>query len=232
VEEVRYMISDAAKQVEVESHVLRYWQKELDLPISRNEMEQRYYKESDIEMLRRVKHLKEQGFQLKAIKMILSNRNQLDMADTDPFTVNVKNPEDNRMELLSESRSFQDEHSMDKPAGLSEETSLVRDEESQEIKGEPGAKLGQFMALMNRMIQDALRENNGILSDEISVNVTDGVISQMNYLMRIQEEKEEERFRKFDATLRDYQKSKLLSAATTDKNRRKSKFLQKNKLHI
>ena len=30
------MISDAAKEVDVESHVLRYWEEELKLPIKRN----------------------------------------------------------------------------------------------------------------------------------------------------------------------------------------------------
>ena len=33
------LISDAAKQVKVESHVLRYWEEELHLPIKRNELE-------------------------------------------------------------------------------------------------------------------------------------------------------------------------------------------------
>ena len=31
-----YLISDAAKQVQVETHVLRYWEEELGLPIKRN----------------------------------------------------------------------------------------------------------------------------------------------------------------------------------------------------
>ena len=34
----RYIISDAAKMVDVEAHVLRYWEDELELPIARNEM--------------------------------------------------------------------------------------------------------------------------------------------------------------------------------------------------
>ena len=37
--EVRFMISEAAKQVNVESHVLRYWEEELDLTIGRTEMD-------------------------------------------------------------------------------------------------------------------------------------------------------------------------------------------------
>ena len=45
VENTRYMISDAANIVNVESHVLRYWEEELELAIPRNEMGHRYYME-------------------------------------------------------------------------------------------------------------------------------------------------------------------------------------------
>ena len=41
-----YMISDASKMLEVENHVLRYWEEELDLPIPRNELGHRYSRES------------------------------------------------------------------------------------------------------------------------------------------------------------------------------------------
>ena len=47
--EVRFMISEAAKQVNVESHVLRYWEEELDLTIGRTEMGHRYYTKDDIQ---------------------------------------------------------------------------------------------------------------------------------------------------------------------------------------
>ena len=33
----RYLINEAAKEVHVESHVLRYWEEELELPINRND---------------------------------------------------------------------------------------------------------------------------------------------------------------------------------------------------
>ena len=36
-----YMISDAAKQVEVEAHVLRYWEEELEIPTKRNEIDRK-----------------------------------------------------------------------------------------------------------------------------------------------------------------------------------------------
>lgn len=69
---VRYMISDAAKLVDVEAHVLRYWEEELELDILRNEMGHRYYTEENIKQFKKIKDLKEQGFQLKAIKMLIT----------------------------------------------------------------------------------------------------------------------------------------------------------------
>ncbi len=79
--DLRYMISDAAKLLEVESHVLRYWEEELELQIPRNELGHRYYKDEQIMILKNIKLLKEQGLQLRAIKMLLPNIN---MGDTLP----------------------------------------------------------------------------------------------------------------------------------------------------
>lgn len=222
MEEVRYMISEASKRVDVESHVLRYWQKELELPINRNEMDQRYYKESDIELLKKVKHLKEQGFQLKAIKMLITNLSMPDSTDSTTDLMLKEGQEDKVIELFHEDKLLEKEQG----------TSLITDEEGQEIKQEDNSKIGQFKAMMNHIILTALKENNGALSEEIGVNVTEGVVREMNYLMRLQEEKEEERYKKFDATLREYQKSRLMAAATIDKNKKKSKFFKKNKVCI
>ena len=71
MDHTRYIISDASKQVEVEPHVLRYWEEELELEIPRNAMGHRYYREQELDTIRGINKLKEQGFQLKAIKMIL-----------------------------------------------------------------------------------------------------------------------------------------------------------------
>ena len=38
MEKIRYMISDAAAAVDVETHVLRYWEDELGLDVPRNEL--------------------------------------------------------------------------------------------------------------------------------------------------------------------------------------------------
>ncbi len=69
--EVHYMISEAAKRVNVETHVLRYWEEELNLTIGRTEMGHRYYTEDDVRLFNCIKELKEQGIQLKDLKELI-----------------------------------------------------------------------------------------------------------------------------------------------------------------
>lgn len=223
MEEVRYMISEASKRIEVEAHVLRYWEDELELPIERNEMGHRYYKDTDIDLLKTVKHLKEQGFQLKAVKMLLPNLHKLDTLDTQTM-VRLKDELNGKViDLWSEDKVLEKE----------DRTSLISSEEKNEIKEQTSDKMGQFMAIMNQIIMSALKENNTVLADGIGVNVTTGVVKEMSYLMKLQEEKEEERYKKFDSTLRDYQRGRSMAAATLEgKNRKKSKFFKKNKIYI
>ena len=70
------MISDAANIVQVESHVLRYWEEELELTIPRNELGHRYYTQENIQEFLRIKELKERGYQLKAIRLILQDEKE------------------------------------------------------------------------------------------------------------------------------------------------------------
>lgn len=63
-----YQITDAAKKVDVESHVLRYWEEELELPIERNKQGHRLYTEEDLKRFLYIKELKKEGLQLRAIR--------------------------------------------------------------------------------------------------------------------------------------------------------------------
>lgn len=71
MDEIRYLISDASKKVDVETHVLRYWEEELGIFVPRNGMGHRYYTEFHIQLFCQVKKLKDKGYQLKAIKRAL-----------------------------------------------------------------------------------------------------------------------------------------------------------------
>lgn len=86
----KYLINEAAKEVHVESHVLRYWEEELGLPIKRNEQGHRIYTQEDIDRFIAIKDLKDQGLQLKAVKTVLSqiqsdNGGDEDMRAGNPF---------------------------------------------------------------------------------------------------------------------------------------------------
>ena len=69
--DVHFMISEAAKKVNVETHVLRYWEEELELAIGRTEMGHRYYTEDNVQLFNCIKELKEQGMQLKDLKELV-----------------------------------------------------------------------------------------------------------------------------------------------------------------
>lgn len=84
----KYLINEAAKEVHVESHVLRYWEEELELPIGRNEQGHRIYTQEDIDRFIEIKNLKDQGLQLKAVKTVLGqadSEGEDDMRADNPF---------------------------------------------------------------------------------------------------------------------------------------------------
>ena len=90
------------------------------------------------------------------------------------------------------------------------------------------SKMEQFQLILGNIVTNALQENNKSLTDEMSKNVSDSVIKEMDYLLRLKEEREEERFKKFDEMVRGLQKeNKKTASKNTEKKRRF--FGKKNK---
>lgn len=185
MEKVRYMISDAANIVNVESHVLRYWEDELELDIPRNEMGHRYYTKENIQEFQRIKELKEQGYQLKAIRMIVHNG---------PVEGLVAE---------SQSQNGEQQHPTTGVAVLDKPKQAVQMRENQQSVLDNTDKMAQFTELMTQIVGTAIAANNQQLSENISEEVGKQVLKEMNYLMREREEQEEERFRKLDAAIRE-----------------------------
>lgn len=169
--EKRYIISDASKMLNVESHVLRYWEEELEITIPRNEMGHRYYTENHINLLKNVRDLKKQGYGLRAIKMMINDPKDL------PETTVTNN------------------------------------------------KMEQFQAIMDKVVLKALKESTIDLGKELSDNVSENVLKGMNYLMRVQDEKEEERYKKLDEAMRNKQH---ISRKERRKKLKAEKLLTKN----
>ncbi len=184
MEKVRYMISDAADMVHVESHVLRYWEEELELTIPRNEMGHRYYTRENIKEFQKIKDLKDQGYQLKAIRMILHNGalEELDPSVQPSQPSNIVVPQEV------------------KPANLQKEVKTLTPEE----------RMSQFRELMSDIVGQAIAQNNEQLSQTIGKDVQEMVLKEMNYLMREQDNAQEERYRKLDEAIRGKVRKKSL----------------------
>ena len=193
LEKVRYMISDAADMVHVETHVLRYWEEELELAIPRNEMGHRYYTRENIKEFQKIKELKDQGYQLKAIRMIL-HTGKLETQDV--------------QEQKEDASGDWYVNTMDE----------IRPLKAQEIKKmqvkelSPEERMAQFRELMSDIVGQAISQNNEALSEQIGKDVQERVLKEMNYLMREQDEIQEERYKKLDAAIRGSIRSRTLFA--------------------
>ncbi len=94
-------------------------------------------------------------------------------------------------------------------------------------------KIIQFREIMCSIVMDALSQNNHTLTNDINEVVTQSVVKEMDYMMKIREERQEERFRQLDRTIRETQLQRQQAAATKEgKKKRPSKFFQKHKVKI
>lgn len=210
--EKRYIISDASKQVEVEAHVLRYWEDELSLEIPRNEMGHRYYTDKNIKLLKNVKYLKEQGFQLKAIKMILPD---LQDADDNILDVVLKRKDELNSKVMEE------EHLLEDPStailAMQEIPSSAQESPATPVLPKASEeKIQQFQLILTEIIANAVRQNNQELEQNIEERISNTVLKQVDYMMRTNEEREELRFKKLDETIRAVQKERMELAATSE----------------
>ena len=215
MEKVRYMISDAANIVHVESHVLRYWEDELELNIPRNEMGHRYYTKENIAEFQRIKELKEQGYQLKAIRMIVHNGPIEGLTAEAPIPVGQAPLSAVAAQPAAVAQPVQQSVQPVQPAAPQQLPVKTTAESPQSILNNTD-KMAQFTELMTEIVGKALAANNEELGQSISEEVGKQVIKEMNYLMREREEAEEDRFRRLDAAIRgnirkkDEQKEKKL----------------------
>ncbi|MBP3339502.1 MAG: MerR family transcriptional regulator [Lachnospiraceae bacterium] len=195
--ERRYMISDASKMVDVESHVLRYWEEELDIEVPRNEMGHRYYTDYYINLFKSIKDLKDQGFLLKAIKMLMPRLSEGKSMETEEMFSSVA--ENNTLKHVPSG----DEEEFVETALSSNASSVMPSNSSKVINGD---KLQQFQMILTNIVVGAMEQNNACLSEEVSSKVSENVIKEMDYLLRLKEEREEERFKKIDELIRNSQK--------------------------
>ena len=199
--EVRFMISEAAKQVHVESHVLRYWEEELELVIGRTEMGHRYYTEDDIQLFCCIKKLKDAGMLLKDLKPLIP-------------------------ELKSTKLKLQKTEAL-KKAALKKETAastVSAPAAVSEAEVVPVTQLEQVRSLIGDVLTEVVVSNNEELKKDISKSVTTDVIREMDFLFQAKERQEEEHFRKLDTLIRQQQANRKEAAREHPLGRLKNMF--------
>lgn len=134
----------------------------------------------DIQTFQNIKELKERGFQLKAIKVLLPELK--------------KRKADSSAEIIDlEQKLAEQEKEKAEPEGNITVFPLNPDLD----------RFQQFETIMTSLFRQTLKENN----EELENRISDSVIHGMDVLMQLKEEKEEERFRRLDETIRLHQKN-------------------------
>lgn len=204
-----YQITDAAKKVNVESHVLRYWEDELKLPIERNKQGHRLYTEEDLNRFLYIKELKKEGLQLRAIRVRIHkaedwakagnpDKGYEERAEREQGQ-NEKAQEEGNIELLDcKEQSGQDEGKRYLYAP-GDELMRIQVKDHEEDRQEKALKL---CMMLQQMVGQAVKKENKEMMLEMKKCVAETVSKEMDYQFRMQEQREEEHFKRVDELLR------------------------------
>ena len=177
-----YTIKEAAKELGVEAHALRYWEEELGLTIDRNAQGRRVYTEENMQLFRDIMAWKEQGLQLKSIKEMIHGKaidKELSGSRDElaGHRIIVYRPKE--MNGLAAPKQLMSEESMSGQAMTEYDASSM----------EKAEKARRLQELLKQFISESIRESN----EELLQAMKEGLLKELDYQFRLQEEREEER---------------------------------------
>ncbi len=242
--EKKYSISDASRQVEVENHVLRYWEEELGLNIHRNSKGHRFYTDRDIKILRDVKDLKEQGFLLKSIKLIIHDiDNVRKMNPNEQYKLReelnqkIQDEEENNSNKAKNVNGFMISRSQSVPAdnvvqlenkNMTGSTGQVLNIQKSELghtafkQGEPRSvavpseeKIKRFELMLRKMVANVVEEGQKESEQRISDNVSTKLMKEINYIMMQKDEMAAKQTKLLEEILQKIQPQNLEEVAAT-----------------
>ena len=220
--ETRYIISDAARMINVEPHVLRYWEEELAIEIPRNELGHRYYTEKEIHLFENIRDLKEKGFQLKAIRLIITTLNEdAPFGKKENAEVNMtedelaaSSPATSQEQEDREHHKPEDQISGNETTGGSEEKEIKENEDRPvPVEARPYKvlsaedKMKHFKTIMDGIVTEALQRNNVQLENTMISQVTDVVIQELGKVEERQEGQSERYYKLLDEAIRGRQRA-------------------------
>lgn len=242
--EKKYSISDASRQVEVENHVLRYWEEELGLNIHRNSKGHRFYTDRDIKILRDVKDLKEQGFLLKSIKLIIHDiDNVRKMNPNEQYKLReelnqkIQDEEENNSNkaktvngfMISRSQSMQTDNVVQlENKNMSGAAGQVLNIQKGELgqtafkQGEQRSvavpseeKIKRFELMLRKMVANVVEEGQKESEQRISDNVSTKLMKEINYIMMQKDEMAAKQTKLLEEILQKIQSQSLEEVAAT-----------------
>ncbi len=220
-----YQVSEAAEVLETEVYTLRYWENQLGLEVPRNASGHRYYEETQIMVFRNVKRLKDAGFGLRQIKAMgermgavaaLSDeklqelRNRIAGLEAEQelvFTkreIRERDEEERYVREVSGEREGNSIHSEEYPLCCMDHSAVT----GAILQEERGDNVRLLQEGMTKWLGELLQKNNENLTRKIEDGVSERMARELRFLFRQQEEREEERYRRLDRTIREYQQAR------------------------
>lgn len=198
-------VKDVAEMLETEPYVLRFYEKELNLTIERNNKGHRVYSMEDVEMFKKIQDMREQGLQLKAIEGIVHASNEEVRETYEQLTTIQIAP----VTALKRSESLDVD---------------ITDMEDDKVK--------QFSVMMKEMFMQALVEysdqSKWELKETIKKEVDVAIEEKITEFKTLQATKDEEYYKKLDEAMREVQKiRKEMSLDKGDSKKEKSSFWNK-----
>ncbi len=195
-------VKDVAEMLETEPYVLRFYEKELNLTIKRNNKGHRVYSMEDVEMFKKIQEMREQGLQLKAIEGIVHASNE-EVRETYEQLTTIQ---------------------------IAPVTALKRQETLDvDITDMEDGKVKQFSLMMKEMFMQALVEysdqSKWEMKETIKKEVDVAVEEKIAELKVLQANKDEEYYKKLDEAMREVQKMrKEMSEDKGDNKKEKASF--------
>lgn len=183
--EVHYMISEAEKRVDVKADELAQWEENYKLSIGRTEMGHQFYTEDDIQLLRCIKELKDQGVRDKDIAHLVP-----DLIQT-------------RQKIRLKKQAAEAEAAKTDRELKIEDHREITDEDNEEL------------LVLAKMMQELLEKNNVVLEEAVCSGVNETLTKNIEFLLQAKERNEEERYRNLDHLIRQQQAIRKDNAKAT-----------------
>lgn len=183
--EVHYMISEAEKRIDVKADELEQWEESYQLSIGRTEMGHQFYTEDDIQLLRCIKELRDQGVRDKDIAHLVP-----DLIQT-------------RQKIRLKKQAAE--------AAAAKTDRELKIEDHREITEQDNEEL----LVLAKMMQELLEKNNVVLEEAVCSGVSETLTKNIEFLLQAKERNEEERYRSLDHLIRQQQANRKDNAKGT-----------------